>query len=97
MKKNGRKTEASLPCKVSTGMFTSERGILVELPDGRRVSALVDKVHVRVDHEPTPGDEVPGRVHVDIVEVRKDDVIVDLPQGGFSDGPRLKVPKSFIS
>ncbi len=96
MKKNGRRAEATLPCKVSAGMFSSERGILVELPGGRRVSALVDKKHVTPKADPAPGTEVAGRVRVDIVEYHKDSVVVDLPQGGFSEGPRLKVPKSFI-
>lgn len=77
-------------------MFSSERGVLVELPDGRKVTALVDKRHVIVDKDPQPGGEVEGRVKVFIVEQKRDSVIVDLPQPGLTEGPRLKVPKTFL-
>ena len=96
MKQKKREVEITMSCKVSRGMFSSERGVHVRLPDGREVSALVDKRHVIVERDPRPGSEVSGRVKVDVVKVGKDSVIVDLPQPGIAAGPRLKVPKSFL-
>jgi hypothetical protein len=96
MRKKNPMTEATISCKVSLGMFSNERGVLVELPDGRKISALVDKRHVIVDEDPKPGAEVEGRVKVSVVEPKKDSIIVDLPQPGLTEGPRLKVPKTFL-
>lgn len=96
MRNKNSRTEATVSCKVSLGMFSTERGVIVELPDGRKVSAIVDRRHVIVDKDPQPGSEVEGRVKVFIVEPRKDSIIVDLPQPGLAKGPRLEVPKTFL-
>jgi len=85
-----------LACKVTVGMFSTERGVVVELPDGRRVSALVDERSVIVSQEPRPGGEVPGRVRVSVIELEENSAIVDLPQAGFTEGPRLRVPRAFL-
>ena len=96
MSKKILEMEATLRCKVSPGMFSSERGVIIELQDGRKVAAFIDKRHVRVDQEPQSGREVDGYVKVSIVEIGKDFVIVDLPQPGLTDGPRLKVSRNQI-
>jgi len=96
MKEKTPKTEASISCTVSQGMFSSERGVFVELPDGRKVTAFVDKRDVIVDHDPAVGEEVRGRVKVAVVEEKKDSVIVDLPQPTITSGPRLRVPKVLL-
>lgn len=96
MRKRNSEMETTISCKVSPGMFSNERGVTVELPDGRRVSAFVDKRHVSVREEPKPGREVEGRVRVTVIEVKKDSAIVDLPQPGLTEGPRLKVPKELL-
>jgi hypothetical protein len=96
MKKRASEAEATISCKVSPGMFTNERGVRIELPDGREVSTLVDKRHVIMDKEPLSRGEVDGRVKVFVVEATHDSVVVDLPQPGFVEGPRLKVPKTFV-
>jgi hypothetical protein len=97
MKKRGSEAKtALLRCKVSQGMFSTERGVLVELPDGRRVSTLVDKSSVLVSRDPQTGEEVDGRVKVSVLETKKDSALVDLPQPGLTEGPRLRVPKALI-
>jgi len=90
------KAETTLSCMVSLGMFSTERGVVVALPGGRTVSALVDRRSVLVDQEPTPGSEVPGRVRVFVVSSENDSVVLELPQAGFTQGPRLKVPKTLL-
>lgn len=97
MKKRGAEAKtAFLRCKVSRGMFSTERGVLVELPGGRKVSALVDKRSVLVSRDPRTGEEVEGRVKVSVLETKKDSALVDLPQPGLTEGPRLRVPKTLI-
>jgi len=91
-----RGAEATIDCKIFLGMFSSERGVVVELPDGRKVMAVVDKRYVFPDREPKPGTEVDGRVKVFIVESKKDTAIVDLPQAGLTQGPRLEIPRTFL-
>lgn len=96
MKGKPTKTETSIRCKVSQGMFSSERGVLVELPDGRKMTAFVDKCDVLVDRDPVAGEEVRGRVKVAVIEEKKDSVIVDLPQPTITGGPRVRVPKVLL-
>jgi putative intracellular protease/amidase len=96
MKEKTPRTEASISCTVSQGLFSSERGVFVELPDGRKVTAFVDKRDVIIDRDPARGEKVRGRVKVAVVEEKKDFVIVDLPQPTITGGPRLRVPKVFL-
>jgi hypothetical protein len=96
MSKRTLEMEAALRCKVSPGMFSSERGVIIELQDGRKVAAFIDKRHVTVNQEPQSGREVDGYVKVSIVEIGEDYVIVDLPQPGLIEGPRLKVSRNQI-
>ena len=77
-------------------MFSSERAISIELPGGRTVSAFVDRHDVIPDRELKPGEEYRGHVKVFLVEVKNNSAIVDLPQPGLTEGPRLAVPKSLI-
>lgn len=86
----------TLSCLVSPGMFSTERAVSVELPDGRKISAFVDKRDVLPHRDLKPGQEVQGYVKVSVVEVGKDSAIVDLPQPGLTEGPRLKVPKTIL-
>lgn len=96
MNKKKAPPELTIGCKVSVGMFSNERGVRVDLPDGRRVSAFVDKRHVIVNRDPKPGKEVDGRIKVSVVEIKRDSAIVDLPEPAFDTGPRLRVPKTFL-
>jgi len=88
--------EALIKCKVSLGMFSSEREVIVELPDGRMVAALVDKRHVEVAQDPAPGEKVEGRLKVFVVETRKESAIIDLPQPTIVEGLRFEIPRSFL-
>lgn len=90
------KEEGTITCTVSLGMFSNERAVVVRLPNGRSVSALVDRTSVTVDRDPSPGAEVEGRLRVFIVGSTPDSIIVDLPQAGFTEGTRLKVPRGFL-
>lgn len=97
MKKKNQTAEPTISCKAALGMFSSEREVVVELADGRKISALVDKGDVIVDEDPLPGKEVPARLKVTIVEKSgKDAVIVDLPQPSLTEGPRVKVAKASL-
>lgn len=96
MKEKTPKTEASISCTVPQGMFSSERGVFVELLAGRKVTAFVDKRDVIVDRDPAVGEEVRGRVKVAVIEEKKDSVIVDLPQPTITSGPRLRVLKVLL-
>lgn len=87
---------AMLACEVSQGMFSSERGIVVHLPGGRRVSTLVDRRDVQIAREPTGGETVDGRVRVAVVDHGEDWLVVDLPQPGLTEGTRLRVPRSLV-
>ena len=80
-----------LSCSVSTGMFSSERAISVELVNGRTVTAFVDSSDVRVDHDPQPGEVISGQVRVVLVEEKDGSAFIDLPQSTISNGPRIEV------
>ncbi len=88
--------EVFLSCSVSTGMFSTERAISVELANGRTVTAFVDKSDVRVDHDPQPGQVVLGRVRVFLVEKKDSSAVIDLPQSTISNGPRIEVSKPLL-
>ena len=94
--KNGKPTTVLIGCMVSLGMFSSERIIEITLPDGRKISAFVDKQDVITEQEPTPAGPVRGQVRVSVVEEREDSVIIDLPQPSMTEGPRLIVPKTLL-
>ena len=96
MAKQHEQAVATLNCKVSLGMFSSERGVQIELPDGRVITALVDKNDVTVDRDPPKGGTVAGKVKVTVVEAAGDSVVVDLPQPAISEGPRLIVPRALL-
>ena len=96
MKKKVFKGEPTISCSVSPGMFSTERAISIDLPDGRTVSAFVDRHDVIPDRELGPGEEYRGHVKVALVEVTNNSAIVDLPQPGLTEGPRLMVPKDVI-
>jgi hypothetical protein len=87
---------ATLPCTVSGGMFKSERIVAVELPDGSEITAFVDRHQVIPDREVEPNEEYEGEVRVAVVQMKKDSAIIDLPQAGLTQGPRLEVPKKAI-
>jgi hypothetical protein len=96
MKKHKRDEGKVISCLVSLGMFENEREIRVDLPDGRIISALVDRRHVIVEQEPGPGREVPGYVRVSVVGFQRNIAVVDLPQPGITQGPRLTLPLSSL-
>lgn len=90
---------AVLPCAVSPGMFSTERHVIVKLPDGREIDALVDRQSVLVEEEPQAGKpQVKGFVTVSIVNDDKhaNRALVDLPEGSFSKGPRIQIPSNMV-
>jgi hypothetical protein len=91
-KKN--KTAPTVACKVSRGMFSSEREIFIQGDGGREVTALVDQRSVIEPKQPAPGESIDGRVKVSVVEIDKRSgfALVDLPQPAFGVGSRIKVP-----
>lgn len=85
-----------LHCKVSLGMFSSERGISVVLPSGQKIVAFVDKRDVNVGRDPRPGEEIDGLVKVSVVTESRQSIVVDLPQPAISQGPRIEVPPRML-
>jgi hypothetical protein len=89
-----------LPCKVSKGLFATERQVSVALPDGKNFIAFVDHRNIRLksDLNLTSEESVDGWVKVYPVEVSTSKALVDLPtQGGFAEGPRIEIsPKELI-
>jgi hypothetical protein len=85
-----------IKCKVSLGLFTNERGVRIELPDGRAVSALVDKSQVEEERMPKSGEEVDGFVWASVVKESDDRYVIDLPQPTLTGGTRVLVPKSIV-
>jgi len=81
----------TIPCLVSSGMFSTERQVVVQLSNGQEIDALVDHRSVIVEGKLEPGKSVPGRVSVAVVHFDKKTktALVDLPQGSFSKGPRI--------
>ena len=87
-----------IPCLVSPGMFSTEFQIVIRLPGGKEIDALVDHESVRVEKRPTPGHSVDGFVNVFLVHYDKKtgQALVDLPQGSFSKGARIRVPSEMV-
>ena len=74
----------TIPCTVYPGMFSNERGVVVEI--GGRVIALF-----------APEDAIiQGRLKVRIVRTVEGGVVVDLPGDSFQAGTRIVVPASFL-
>ena len=61
----------TLACKVSRGMFSTEREIFIQADGGREVTALVDQRSVIEPKQPAPGESIDGRVKVSVVEIDK--------------------------
>ncbi len=89
-----KKTAPTVACKVSRGMFSSEREIFIQRDGGREVTALVDQRSVIEPKQPAPGESIDGRVKVSVVAIDKRSgfALVDLPQPAFGVGSRIKVP-----
>jgi hypothetical protein len=87
----------TLACKVSRGMFSTEREIYIQA-DGCEVTALVDERSVIEPKQPAPGESINGRVKVSVVEIDKKAgfALVDLPQPAFAVGSRIKVPTALL-
>lgn len=92
-----RNRELYLDCMVSLGMFSSERGVRVEIPNGQSVFALVDRSQVRAQEDPRPGGEVPGHVLVSLISLEDGYAFVDLPQPAIAGGQRIRVPKDRLT
>jgi hypothetical protein len=73
------------------GMFSSERAVTFKLANGTEASALVDHRDVRPS-KITPGSVVDGQLKVSVLQVTKDSALIDLPQSGIVQGPRIRVP-----
>ncbi|MGH7781861.1 MAG: hypothetical protein ACREQR_18750 [Candidatus Binataceae bacterium] len=89
---------ATIPCTVLPGMFSTERQVLIELPNGQEIDALVDSRSVKVEEEPTAGESVRGFVSVSLVhfDPQTRQALVDLPQGSFTRGPRIQIPSTMV-
>jgi hypothetical protein len=96
MSNGAREAAVTIACEVALGMFRDERGVEISLPNGRKIAALVDKNDVHVSQDPKPGETVPGRLRVSVVEPLEDGVLVDLPRPSFSDGQRVRVPRDLL-
>lgn len=79
-------------------MFSTERQVTITLPDGNEIEALVDHRSVISKEAPKPGKPVKGFVAVSVIQYDKQskDALVDLPQGSFMKGPRIRIPSKII-
>lgn len=84
----------SIPCKVTPGMFGRRVVAALETPDGNTIQAIVDKNCIRVGQALQPGEEVLGRIQVQVVAWGTGKCLVELPQPGGIDGRRLWVPQA---
>jgi len=89
------KKEATIRCKVASGMFSDERSVVVELP-GKHIVTFVDRSDVVVSRDPKPGEQLEGRVRVAVLEVNRSSALVDLPQPAVTQGTRLRIPKTML-
>jgi hypothetical protein len=102
VKKNQRngvmKGMATIDCVVLLGMFSSERQVIITLPSGQEIDALVDYKSVNVDQDPKPGESVRGSLKVSLIDYdkRAKQALIDLPQGNFTSGPRIQVPWTMV-
>jgi hypothetical protein len=92
------KTVPTIACKVSRGMFSTEREIFIQADGGHEVTALVDQRSVIEPKQPAAGESINGRVKVSVVEIDKKSgfALVDLPQPAFAVGSRVKVPTKLL-
>jgi hypothetical protein len=88
----------TVACKVSRGMFSTEREIFIQGDDGSEVTALVDQSSVIEPKQPAPGESIDGRVKVSVVEIdnKSGFALVDLPQPAFAVGARIKIPAKLL-
>jgi hypothetical protein len=92
------KTVPTIACKVSLGMFSTEREVFIQADGGREITALVDERSVIEPKQPAPGESINGRVKVSIVDIDRKSgfALVDLPQPAFAVGSRIKVPTQLL-
>jgi hypothetical protein len=97
-KVKGKSQRVVISCLVSPGMFSTERQVVITMPDGHQIEALVDHRSVVLKGTPKPGESANGYVTVSVVEYDKHTkhALVDLPQGSFSKGPRIRVPSNMV-
>jgi hypothetical protein len=89
---------ATIPCRVLPGMFSTERQVVITLPDGQEIDALVDRRSVVEPKESRSGQKGLGFVTVYLVnyDKRTKKALVDLPQGSFNKGPRIQIPSEML-
>lgn len=98
MRKNKKsyKKPLFILCRVSQGMFSNEWEVTVELSNGYYVIAFIDKKQVFIKQEPEKGQKVGGKVMVSVVTLKKDTIIVDLPQPTLTKGTRIEISKQLV-
>jgi hypothetical protein len=96
MKRTKDGNVVAIKCTVSKGMFQDERAVHLELADGRKVSAFVDKEDVAVREEPSAASAVSGTVTAVVVEEHDTSIILDLPQSTLTNGTRVEVNKEAL-
>jgi hypothetical protein len=89
---------ATIPCQVLPGMFSTERQVVITLPNGQEIDALVDHRSVVEPKESRTGKTSQGFVEVYLVnyDKRTKQALVDLPEGSFTKGPRIKIPSEML-
>lgn len=86
-----------IPCTVYQGMFSDERGVVVEI--GERTISLFAPIDAILLEESggNPHSAIQGHLKVRIVKTIEDNVVVDLPGDSFQAGTRIVVPRSLLS
>jgi hypothetical protein len=80
-----------LQAELYPGMFGNEYTAILVV-DGRRISCVVPKEHVRVANEPSAENPGSGLLAVQILQESESEALVDLRSPAFTSEPRFRVP-----
>jgi hypothetical protein len=83
--------------RVFPGVFSDEKAVSIDLPDGRVINAYVNERDV-VSEPPSPEAEegAAGRLKISVVETSRDSAVIDLPQPSLTAGTRFVVHMAYL-
>ena len=83
-------------CKVSLGMFSTERAVTIELTGGQRATAFAHRREVVTSKKPAKHELLRGCLRAELVEIQGNSALIELPQPALGMGTRVRVPTSII-
>lgn len=88
-----RSHDRFLRVELQPGLFRNEYTVILSV-QGRTISSLIPKDHVRVKREPSQTMAGEGLLGVRILDQRSGEALVDLPSPAFTSEPRVRIPVS---